>query len=178
MKVNNEPKNPKDLETIVLFCGSQKLRWAGHMQKMTDVKTPNVMTKWVLQWKLPRGRPKQRRLDCVEQDWCRTGAGPEQDGKMGRLEVSGEGSHASWRRTFLEEVRSHQSNVVMIMMIKTTILIQPINKVLPVTCLLRRNQPWLGFRLITSGTPGASQPVGSVSLNSDSAAVAQFTGTQ
>ncbi|CAH2073502.1 unnamed protein product, partial [Iphiclides podalirius] len=66
---------------------------------MPDKKAAKVMTRWTPQRKRPKGRPKKRWIDCVEEDMRR----------MGKI--------TNWRRTaklqdnrrdIVEEAKTHK----------------------------------------------------------------------
>jgi hypothetical protein len=97
IKMNHELEELIKHETVVKFCRSQRLRWAGHVERMPEHRTPKIMTKWIPQWKRSRGRPKKRWADCIEEDWR----------KMGRAgDWRGAARERSVWRTIVEEAKS------------------------------------------------------------------------
>ncbi|PZC76766.1 hypothetical protein B5X24_HaOG204154 [Helicoverpa armigera] len=89
----------RPVETIIRFCKSQRLRWAGHLERMPDTRATKIMTRWTPQQKRPRGRPKKRWSDCIEEDLR----------KMGKF--------TNWKRTaklrdnwrmIVEEAKTHK----------------------------------------------------------------------
>lgn len=44
MNMNHELENLIDQETIVKFCRFQRLRWSDHVERMSNVMIPKVMT--------------------------------------------------------------------------------------------------------------------------------------
>ena len=68
-KMNHELEALIGQETLTRFCKSQRLRWAGHLERMDKDRAPKIMTRWVPQMRRPRGRPRKRWMDCIEEDW-------------------------------------------------------------------------------------------------------------
>lgn len=67
-RMNHELDQLIHKETLVRFCKSQRLRWAGHLERMDDARAVKTICKWTPQQKRPRGRPRKRWRDCVEED--------------------------------------------------------------------------------------------------------------
>ncbi|CAG9567643.1 unnamed protein product [Danaus chrysippus] len=68
IRMNHELEALMNRETIVRFIKSQRLRWAGHVERMGKNRAPKIMTDWKPQQRRPRGRPRKRWCDCIEDD--------------------------------------------------------------------------------------------------------------
>jgi hypothetical protein len=53
---------------IGIFINLQRLRWMGHLHRMDDTRNAKKMYQTNLHWKRPKGRPKVRWKDEVEND--------------------------------------------------------------------------------------------------------------
>lgn len=73
VRMNHELDALIHKETIVRHCKSQRLRWAGHLERMEDTRAVKTISRWIPQQKRPRGRPRKRWMDCVEEDLRRMG---------------------------------------------------------------------------------------------------------
>ncbi|CAH2084448.1 unnamed protein product [Euphydryas editha] len=60
-------------ENIVRFCKSQRLRWAGHLERMPETRAAKIISEWTPQQKRPRGRPRKRWKNCIEEDLRKIG---------------------------------------------------------------------------------------------------------
>ena len=50
-----------------------RMKWTGHILRMSDNKTLKQVFMWELSSRRSRGRPKKRWMDCVEEDLHRAG---------------------------------------------------------------------------------------------------------
>ena len=55
-------------ENIVSVIKAARLRWAGHVMRMSDDRVPKKVLVNRVDGTRPRGRPKKRWIDCVESD--------------------------------------------------------------------------------------------------------------
>lgn len=54
--------------TIVKFIKSQRLRWAGHVQRMGEHRIPKILMNGRIEGRRLQGRPRKRWIDSIEED--------------------------------------------------------------------------------------------------------------
>ena len=72
IKTNEELNKLIKHKNIVNYIKAQRLRWFGHVQRMSDTRTVKNIFNWKPLIKRSQGRPKYRLEDITKQDICQT----------------------------------------------------------------------------------------------------------
>jgi hypothetical protein len=62
-----------EMASVVSFMKGQRIQWLGHMWRRSEDDINRVILEWKPTGKRPRGRPRKRWLDGVEEDLHRMG---------------------------------------------------------------------------------------------------------
>jgi hypothetical protein len=65
-KCNRELQDELDLIPVTSFISGQRIQWLGHVMRRNEEETVRTMLEWRPMGKRPRGRPRKRWLDTVE----------------------------------------------------------------------------------------------------------------
>ncbi|VVC43236.1 Hypothetical protein CINCED_3A011484 [Cinara cedri] len=57
-----------DLALVTSFINDQRLQWLSNIMRKGENKTVRAALVWTPEWKRPRGRPRKRWIDVVEED--------------------------------------------------------------------------------------------------------------
>jgi len=57
-----------ELAPVTSFIKGQRIQWLGHIMRRGEDETVRVVLEWKPQGKSPRGRPRKRWIDVVEED--------------------------------------------------------------------------------------------------------------
>ena len=72
-KYNRELQEEIEMTSVVNFMKGQRIQWLGHMWRRSEDDINRVILEWKPTGKRPRGRPRKRWLDGVEEDLQRMG---------------------------------------------------------------------------------------------------------
>ena len=72
-KYNKELQEEMEMASVVSFMKGQRIQWLGHMWRRSEDDINRVILEWKPTGKRPRGRPRKRWLDGVEEDLHRMG---------------------------------------------------------------------------------------------------------
>jgi len=72
-KYNKELQEEMEMVSVVSFMKGQRIQWLGHMWWRSEDDINRVILEWKPTGKRPRGRPRKRWLDGVEEDLHRMG---------------------------------------------------------------------------------------------------------
>jgi len=72
-KFNRELQNELELASVTSFISGQRIQWLGHVMRRNEEETVRTVLEWRPTGKRPRGRPRNRWLDTVEEDLKKIG---------------------------------------------------------------------------------------------------------
>jgi hypothetical protein len=67
-RYNRELYDMLELTTVTSFIKSQRIQWLGHIMRRRENEIVRVTLEWKPIGKRPRGRPRKRWIDVVEED--------------------------------------------------------------------------------------------------------------
>jgi len=65
---NKELQEELGLAPVTIYIRRQRLQWFGHIMRRSEGETIRAVIEWKPEGKRPRGRPRKRWLDVVEED--------------------------------------------------------------------------------------------------------------
>ena len=72
-KFNRELQDELELAPVTSFISGQRIQWLGHVMRRNEEETVRTVLEWKPTGKRPRGRPRKRWLDTVEEDLKKIG---------------------------------------------------------------------------------------------------------
>ena len=96
-RTNKEVEELLEQEDIVRFIKAQRLRWLGHVERMSEVRTAKRLYKARMTGRRNQGRPRNRWKDEVEQD-------------LKRMEVRGWSKMAKDRKCWKQVVQQAKTH--------------------------------------------------------------------
>ncbi|KAL4113792.1 hypothetical protein QTP88_017365 [Uroleucon formosanum] len=67
-KFNKELQEELGLAPVTSYIKGQRLQWFGHIMRRSEEETIRAVIEWQPEGKRPRGRPRKRWLDIIEED--------------------------------------------------------------------------------------------------------------